>query len=540
VRGTVDAQYLATYQFRVADGAVALDDAVMAAVQFGARPPLLLSPGQQDGVAVGDPSTPVAAGLVAYRLTAPDSQINQPIDATASATTGTAGTERYTLVVATSPRRTGVAYPLTAPFENPHDPSTAFMTDACAACHGTHTAKGPELLVKASPQSNVCFTCHDSAGSGATTPVEAEYANLAVPADDPATRSYYRHDALALGSGHTLATNDEFGGRSDRHSECADCHQPHSATDATGTMTTAGWTTPGPIDGISGVAVANGAAGSAPVYTFRGGGKDPVTLEYQLCFKCHSGATVLASNSGFSPSRYVLDKAIEFNPANGSYHPIEAAGTNATSQMAAGLAGSSPFKQWNFSTTSTIRCLNCHASSDRFDGGAPQAGAGEIAAGANLPPHTSKNRGILLQNYRDRILKGPIEGYDANDFALCYTCHAEAPFSDTTGEARPDTNFRFHGFHVKSDNLLDTGVPGSDIDQAGIGSGLAVCSECHYRIHSTTFAVNGQPAGSRLVNFAPNVTAPTGGSLGWQPKTGIQNGTCALKCHSKGHNPKTY
>jgi hypothetical protein len=42
------------------------------------------------------------------------------------------------------------------------------------------------------------------------------------------------------------------------------------------------------------------------------------------------------------------------------------------------------------------------------------------------------------------------------------------------------------------------------------------------------------------VDFAPNVIAPTGGSLGWQPKTDTQSGTCALKCHSKGHNPKPY
>ena len=119
-------------------------------------------------------------------------------------------------------------------------------------------------------------------------------------------------------------------------------------------------------------------------------------------------------------------------------------------------------------------------------------------------------------------------------------CHAEAPFADTSGDVRSDTNFRYHGLHVNGAALIDTGVPGSDIDQPGIGSGLAVCSECHYRIHSTTFAVNGQTAGSRLVNFAPNVIAPTGGSLGWQPKTDSQSGTCALKCHSKGHNPKPY
>ena len=313
MHGTVDAQYLAGYEFRVTDGGAPLAENATAVVLFGAKPPLLLSPGQRDGLDVDDPLTPAQASLVSYPLAKPDSPIDQPIDAIATTATATAGPQRYALV-AMVPTEKGATYGLTAPFESPHDPYTALASDACAGCHGTHTAKGPELLLKAAPQSNVCFTCHDSAGTGATARVQAEYTNPAVPANDPATRSYYRHDALAPNSGHTLATNDEFGGRSDRHSECADCHQPHLATDAPGTMTTEGWTIPGALEGISGVKVTNGAAGTAPAYTFLEGGATSPTLEYQLCFKCHSGTTVLPSNTGFTPSKYTLDKAIEFNP----------------------------------------------------------------------------------------------------------------------------------------------------------------------------------------------------------------------------------
>jgi doubled CXXCH domain len=556
VRGTADAQYLASYQFRITDGAAALDDAVlddavMPVVLFGPKPPLLLSPGQQDGVEVDAPLTPAAAGLVAYRLSPPDSQINQPIDAIAIATTETADTGRYALIVATSPRESGPAYALAAPFESPHGPYLTLTSDACAACHGAHSAQDPNLLTKASPQATLCFPCHDSAGTGATARVEAEYTNPAVPANDPATRSYYSHNALAPSSGHTLAENDEFGGVSNRHSECADCHQPHVANNALGEHTTLGWTTPGPLVGASGVAVTNGAAGDPPTYTFLDGQQAQATLEYQLCFKCHSGFTVLPSNNGFTPSKYVLDKAIEFNPANGSFHPIEAKGTNQTSQMAASLAGSSPFKQWNFSTTSTIRCLNCHASSDQFKPGAPPAGANEIEAGANLPAHTSTNRGILLQNYRDRALKGANDEYDANDFALCYTCHAEVPFADTSGNVRPDTNFRYHGLHVNGTHLKGSGVPGTDIDQAGIGGGLAVCAECHYRIHSTSsrndFRTSPPQTGTDggLVIFAPNVTESlkTGqlstNKIEWT-RAGESSGTCALTCHGYDHSGKSY
>ncbi len=510
VRGTVAARYLTDYRFGLTDGGSALTGAVTPTVIFGARPGLLLSPGQRDGVDVDGPVTTKTAETIRYRL---DAAIASP---------------------------TRMTYSLTGGFDDPHASNGTVGGDGCAACHRTHSAQGPNVLTTTSTQTQLCFTCHDSVGSGASSGVEGEYTNPAVPANDPTTRSYYTHDALATDSGHTLAADDEFGGRSNRHSQCADCHQPHEANDRPGTMTTEGWTLPGPLDGISAVAVTNGAAGTVPTFTFVDGGKDRATLEYQLCFKCHSGATVLPSNAGFTPSKDVLDKAVEFNPANESYHPIEAAGQNQTSEMAASLAGTSPFKQWNFSTTSTIRCLNCHASADRFDATGPDAGADEAAAAADLAPHTSPNRGILIQNYRDRELKGSIEPYDENDFALCYVCHAEAPFADTSGSVRPDTNFRYHGLHVNGTKLMDKGVAGSDIDQPGIGSGLAVCSECHYRIHSTTFAVNGQRAGSRLVNFAPNVTAPTGLPLSWQPKTDTQDGTCALKCHSIGHRPEPY
>jgi hypothetical protein len=88
---------------------------------------------------------------------------------------------------------------------------------------------------------------------------------------------------------------------------------------------------------------------------------------------------------------------------------------------------------------------------------------------------------------------------------------------------------------VSGDNLLDHGSPGTDIDTASDGGGLATCAECHFRIHSTSFAVNGQQAGSRLVNFAPNVTAPTGGSITWRQKSATQTGTCAVKCHAQPH-----
>src|SRR5450756_2151223 len=84
------------------------------------------------------------------------------------------------------------------------------------------------------------------------------------------------------------------------------------------------------------------------------------------------------------------------------------------------LDGSSTYKLWNFNIGSTIRCLNCHAGGVT----SPTADPPLPLPGSALAPHTSSNRGILLENYRDRVLKSTGEAYSAADFALCYVCHA--------------------------------------------------------------------------------------------------------------------
>jgi hypothetical protein len=297
-----------------------------------------------------------------------------------------------------------------------------------------------------------------------------------------------------------------------------------------------GWSPSGLTYGASGASVSNGAGG--PTYRL----VNRVTLEYQLCFKCHSGANEnLPSNDGQPPSRQLLDKGIEFDPANVSFHPIEAPGTNQTAALANSLSsdGTSPYKLWAFETTSTIRCVNCHADA-RVASAALSLGQ-PLAASAQLSVHASPERGILLAPYQDRVLKGSIEPYEAANFALCYLCHAEAPFRDTTGNTRDDTNFRYHGLHLSNaTTMLDRGFAGTDIDTPGIGSGFAICAECHFRIHSSAFPADGRAPGSRLVNFAPNVIAPTGSTLDWQPRDGATPGSCTLKCHGAPHNIVEY
>lgn len=425
---------------------------------------------------------------------------------------------RYPLVapraIALSAPIAGAAATVSDPIHGPY----SMTSDACASCHRGHTGSAVNLLPHRGSQSGLCLSCHDGTGG---PNVGAVFTDPAIPANNPADRSYYGHDVLAASS-HTSSISNEFGGVLNRHSECGDCHNPHRAGGPAATASAAGWTSSGSLAGISGVSVVNGAAGTAPAYTFLDGVTTPITLEYQLCFKCHSGFTVLPSNVGFTPSRYELDKGIEFNPANPSYHPIEAAGKNQTAAMAASLAGPSPYKRWTFTTTSTIRCVNCHAN----DG----------SSGPDLAAHRSPNRGILTANYRDRVLKASGEPYAAADFALCYLCHTEAPFA-ANGESSTATNFRFHNKHVF--DIGGDGTTSTDIDTPGAGRGRAICAECHYRIHSAIYSVGGQTiTGGRLVNFAPNVTA-NNGVLSWV-QGATSGGTCTLICHGQAHDAYQY
>jgi hypothetical protein len=276
----------------------------------------------------------------------------------------------------------------------------------------------------------------------------------------------------------------------------------------------------------------------APTYTFLDGtaGRQP-TREYEICLKCHSGFTTLNSNDPLHPSRDTLDTGIELNPNNASYHPVEAPGTNGTKAMIDSLAGTSPYKQWSFAPGDTVRCVNCHGDPQKWNATLPPNGTDATAAGADLAPHTSNNRGILIQNYRDRVLKSSDEAYAAADSALCLVCHAEEGFVSNSSSA--PTNFSLHQKHLTI--IGGKGNGGTDIDTPGAGQGNAVCAECHFRIHGTALAYQvGDRTNTRLVNFAPNVLPNSvTGVLSWTA-TGIGTGSCTLTCHGYDHKAKGY
>jgi len=549
IRLTMDARYQTRYDLRITNGKVQLGRTQPAQIHLGPPPASRLSPGQHQGVAVTPPRKATStggarpspakasrAGITSAASAFPAILSSVAPEAPAvSSSAASAFPQAFSALAPeapAAPAQNTMRYPLVAnklsaatiASTDIHGPYSV-TSDQCGTCHRGHAAQAPNLLAKGS-QSDLCLNCHN--GTGANANVQAQYA-LARPANNPATREYYSHDALAP-STHTRSELNEFGGLSNRHSECADCHNSHKARSTEPAQTTDGWESSGKLAGVSGVSVMNGAAETAPAYTFLEGVDNSLTREYQLCFKCHSGFTTLTSNTGLKPSQYALDKGVELNPNNPSFHPVEAAGTNQTAKMAENLAGTSPYKLWNFTPTSTIRCLSCHASGttpDTTPSPLPQPGTA-------LAPHTSANRGILLKNYRDRVLTSSAAAYSAGDFALCYVCHGEEPYANETANA---TNFSLHGKHLTG--LAGKGSGGTDIDTPGAGQGNAICAECHFRLHSTTNKVGTQAIpGTRLVNFAPNVQ-PAGGSISWTP-TITGSGSCTLTCHGYEHTDRRY
>lgn len=389
--------------------------------------------------------------------------------------------------------------------------SSGPTTDNCGACHRSHTGKSGDLF-KSAPESTLCFSCHD--GTGANSNVAAEYNDINVPADNPATSSYYAH-RLDTASSHTNAQSNEFGGVLNRHSACGDCHNPHSVNANLSAQTASGWTPSGAQANITGV--------SAAVAW-----QNPISLEYQLCLKCHSRYTVLLSS--MTPTYNKTDKAAELDPTNASYHPVEAAGKNTTTEMQNSLNGGT---LWRLTTGSTVRCTMCHGNY-RLVGNPPALDS--PAANTWLAPHTSQYRSLLIANYRDRVLKSSNEAYVSGDFALCYLCHAQAPFSTTSEYTRTDTNFRLHGLHVS--DIANEGSGGTDINVLGAGQGRAICAECHFENHSTKLAPWAANQNySRGVNFAPNVQPRSDQTA---PVWSSSNRTCALICHGKDHDNKSY
>ncbi len=367
----------------------------------------------------------------------------------------------------------------------------------CHTPHGNRDARGLVPDLGHTREESLCTACHDSTGPS-TVNILAE---LTKAATHPITSAALagRHVAGEAGAAPFATAN--------RHVECADCHNPHAAQAGPAAPATTSKT----LLAVSRVQVTNGAANTAPAYALLPASDTSPPYEWQVCLKCHSGFV------GALPAG-ARDKGLELNPANASFHPVEAAGRNATAAMTQSLLGGTGNPK--LTPTSTLWCSDCHSSEAipttvstlaAYTGTAPGGPHGSSASAGNATYSTA----LLRAAYRTALYGNT--NYAAADFALCYTCHAAAPFNDTSKNTRADTNFRLHGFHVRGER--------------------AICKECHESIHGTATASQaGNRAYGRLVSFWPTFTAPGGG-----PPTWSQAGrSCTVTCHGMNHNSENY
>ena len=319
---------------------------------------------------------------------------------------------------------------------NPH----LSLPKGCASCHAGHGVAGTPMLVKNG--SSLCFQCHGSAQEQNKAKLSGMLLlSSPIPdvADDFQKPSHHPIDTVPY-----MTVMEQKHGQINtitRHSECIDCHSPHHIESAS----------------VSQI-------GQRKMLWFNGG----IHYEYELCFKCHA-------NQSFLP--YETDKAIEFNPANASYHPVESPGK---SYLIPSL-----IPPWTIS--SYVNCTDCHSADNTIGGSSP---------------HGSIYAPILNKNYYKQ--DGRPESEYA--YALCYQCHNRTSILS-------NQSFLYHREHIVNANTS--------------------CFTCHDSHGSINYPYlirfNKDP---RFTVVLPNSV----GRLNVVFKT-QNNVECFLSCHGVDHNP---
>jgi predicted CXXCH cytochrome family protein len=333
----------------------------------------------------------------------------------------------------------------------------------CLNCHDAHGLVDATGLIPAlglGREQALCLGCHD--GSPATTNIGADFAK--------AFRHPIVYDDRHRGPAETDPADFAVVPQNKRHAECVDCHNPHLGTrDPEGPP-------PAPamsrsLLGVSRVLVQNGAAGTKPIYTFLPA-SDTLTVprtEYQICFKCHSSWTTQPTGQP--------DLAIELNPANASYHPVEAAGTDPTIAPSAFAPG--------WSASSLTGCGDCHGSD---------------VGGARRGPHGSTYRHILKSPY-EASSQARVMSQDES----CFSCHAYQVYADSSSADLVRTASRFN----------QPGAAQGHAEHVGLAVPCYACHVTHGAASQRHLIAVGRMPG--IISYSEG---PTGG-------------TCLPTCHSQ-------
>ena len=268
---------------------------------------------------------------------------------------------------------------------------------------------------------------------------------------DPGT-SGYGHNVTQYVGIHRPSPTDETQAyiSANKHVECVDCHNPHAAK--------AGTHTPGNATLAS---VLRGVAGAIPTYGTTnwtaptGYSLGTATAEYQICFKCHSGANTNYASWGGSGALAWTDLGLEFNRYNKSGHPVVASLNNYPNSSGA-LSSTIMQTGWTAVGTQIMTCSDCHASDSIVSKGPHGSTVKWMLNGTNKAwPFTSasQNGGSTGTTYKlNNIASGTDDGL------FCMNCHKVSTSSNTM-------HSRINSQH------------------SGYSSGIMIaCVSCHIRV----------------------------------------------------------
>jgi predicted CXXCH cytochrome family protein len=267
----------------------------------------------------------------------------------------------------------------------------------CLNCHDPHGARDgvgliPHLLrVRGAA---LCLGCH----SGSTGPdVASAFARAfrhPLVAQGPLPGTATPAEGVAAGSMQRPASGGPAFATA-QSGTCSGCHNPHAAAeDPVRSATGASDRT---LAGVRRIRIANGAAGAPPLRSPVENGDTSLVREFEICFACHgsSGAPGVGQ-----------DVSAAFNPANPSFHPLEAAGRNRGVDRRGFTTG------WN--ADRLVTCSDCHGADD----------------GVARGPHGSAQQHILRKRNPAR---GP--SLQLLDTDLCFECHAWRTYAEPMAAA---------------------------------------------------------------------------------------------------------
>jgi len=328
----------------------------------------------------------------------------------------------------------------------PHTKDTTVAANACENCHTPHNAGTKPRLLNFTLEEQNCLSCHN--GNVAAKNIQNEFNKFSI---HPIATSTGIHDPA----------EDPL--NPPRHVSCVDCHNPHAAKSAVAAAANSS----GALAGVKGVT----AAGSVV---------NPLSREYELCFRCHGDSL------DRGPARVPRDKVetntrLEFNPANASFHPIEAPGKNPNV----------PSLIAPLTMSSIIYCTDCHNNNQ----GPSTGGSGPKG------PHGSVYEPLLER----QLLLTDFSAEATSSYALCYKCHSRESIL-------ADQSFNGHKRHIVDDQ--------------------ASCTTCHdpHGVQSVT----------HLINFNRQYVAPSSKGQIQFMNTGTFRGNCSLSCHGKDHDALPY